>query len=134
MSRFIRSLFLLLLLASSTAAVTTPAFAQEIRTITFEEAVRIALDQNIALQQTENSVELESRQVFQQRMDFLPNLHFSTNGSRGSGFWQDQAGRNVAFTNKNVNGSLSTNVNLFNCFADVASLDQANHEREWVYI
>lgn len=130
MSRFIRSLFLLLLLASSTAAVTTPAFAQEIRTITFEEAVRIALDQNIALQQTENSVELESRQVFQQRMDFLPNLHFSTNGSRGSGFWQDQAGRNVAFTNKNVNGSLSTNVNLFNGFADVASLEQAKHERD----
>lgn len=106
------------------------AYAQEVRTISFEEAVRIALDQNTLLRQTENNVELETRQVFQRRMDFLPSLSFFTNGSRGSGFAQDQAGRNIRFSSKNVNGAFSTQLNVFRGFADVASLAQSKHDRD----
>lgn len=124
---FLSRLFILSLAVS---LISVDASAQAVETISFDEAVQIALDQNISLKQSENIVELESRQVFQQRMDFLPDLQFSTNGSRGSGFWQDQAGRNVAFTNKNVNGSFSTSLNLFNGFADVAALGQATHSRD----
>lgn len=104
--------------------------AQTARVISFEEAVRIALEDNIRVKQSENSVELQTRQVFQRRMDFLPSLSFSTNGSRGSGFAQDQAGRNIQFTNKNVNGSFSTQVNVFSGFADVAALEQARYDRD----
>lgn len=107
-----------------------PSFAQETRTITFEEAVRIALNQNILLRQTQNSVEMQSRLVFQRRMDFLPALSFFTSGSRGSGFTQDQAGRNIQFTNSNVSGALSADLNVFNGFGDVAALEQAEHERD----
>lgn len=122
-----RPVFLVLLISTLTVHA---ASAQEARTISFEEAVRIALDQNILLRQSANTVELQSRQVFQRRMDFLPRLSFFTNGSRGSGFAQDQAGRNIQFTNKNVNGSFSTQLNLFNGFADVAALEQARHDRD----
>lgn len=109
----------------------SPAVAQDAaRTITFEEAVQIALNQNITLRQAENSVELETRDVYQQRMNFLPDLSFFTQGSQGSGFTQDQAGRNIAFTNKNLNGSFSSQVNVFRGFADVAALDRARYERD----
>lgn len=103
--------------------------AQSIRTVTFEEAVRIALDQNVSLRQAENRVELQTRDVFQRRMDFLPDLSFFTSGSRGSGFTQDQAGNNIAFTNQTVSGQVATQVNLFRGFADVASLEQARYSR-----
>lgn len=121
---------LFVLYVSAVIAVSPTHAQDDVRTIGFEEAVQIALSQNIALQQTANNVELDSREVFQRRMNFLPNLTFSTNGSRGSGFWQDEAGRNVAFTNQNVNGSFSTNLNVFNGFADVGALEQAKHERD----
>ena len=132
MFRSVRPLLVLIFALTLGTAVTTSqiAAAQDVQTITFEQAVRLALEQNVSLRQSANLVELESRQVFQRRMDFLPDLRFSTNGSRGSGFWQDQAGRNVAFTNKNVNGSFSTSLNVFNGFADVAALEQARHERD----
>lgn len=120
----------LLLVILFSLVLTSAATAQETRTITFEEAVGIALDQNIQLRQSENSVELQSRQVFQQRMDFLPSLFISTNGSQGSGFAQDQGGNRIQFTSKNLNGSFSTQLNLFNGFADVAALEQAKHSRD----
>jgi outer membrane protein len=108
-------------------ATASTVHAQETRTITFEEAVRIALNQNLTMKRAETDVELRSRQVFQERMDFLPNLNFSTDGYRGSGFAQDQAGQNIPFTTSNVTGTFSTNVNVFNGFADVASLERAKH-------
>ena len=110
--------------------MTGTAAAQGTQSITFEEAVRIALNQNVSLQQAENTVELQTRDVFQQRMNFLPDLSFFTSGSRGSGFTQDQAGNNIAFTNQSVSGQVSTQVNLFRGFADVASLEQARYERD----
>lgn len=120
-----------LLLFFALFILTAPiARAQDVRTITFEEAVRIALDQNTTLLQAENDVEADARLVFQRRMDFLPSLSFNTRGTRGSGFTQDQAGRNIAFTSNNVNGEFSTQLNVFNGFADVASLEQAKHNRE----
>jgi len=122
-----RPLVIVISLALSAA---TAAPAQQVRTISFDEAVQVALSQNILLQQAENTVELQSRQVFQQRMDFLPSLSFSTNGSRGAGYAQDQAGNNIQFTSKNVNGALFTQFNLFNGFADVAALEQAKYSRE----
>lgn len=113
------------------AAAGSSAVAQQApRTIGFEEAVRIALDQNITLRQVANNVELDARGVFQRRMNFLPNASFSSQGSRGAGFTQDQAGRNIQFTNQSLNGAFSSSVNLFRGFADVAALEQAKYTRD----
>jgi len=128
--RIRRNRFIAFMMLIATFAMSGSALAQGTRTITFEDAVRIALNQNVSLQQVENTVELESRDVFQQRMNFLPNLSFFTSGSRGSGFTQDQAGRNIAFTNQSVSGTISTQVNLFRGFADVASLERARYESD----
>ena len=45
----------------------------------------------------------------------------------GSGFAQDQAGRNIQFTSQNLNGSLSGQINLFDGFANIAALRQSKH-------
>lgn len=124
------SQFIVFMMLIAMFAMSESALAQETRTISFEEAVRIALNQNVSLQQVENTVELDARNVFQQRMDFLPDLSFFTSGSRGSGFTQDQAGNNIAFTNQSISGSISTQVNLFRGFGDVASLEQARYLRD----
>ena len=103
------------------------AYAQQPRVITFDQALRIALDRNIEVQQSGNNIELSARQVFQRRMDFLPSFSMSTNGSRGSGFAQDQAGNTIPFTSQNLSGSVSGQINLFDGFANIASLRQSQH-------
>ncbi|MEO1480254.1 MAG: TolC family protein, partial [Bacteroidota bacterium] len=51
------------------------ALAQETRTISFDEAVRIALDQNVRLQQAELTTRSADLDVSRQRAQmFLPNV------------------------------------------------------------
>ena len=50
--------------------------------ISFGDAVRIALQQNITLQQAENARALSAVTVQQQRNQFLPNFNLNTNTSR----------------------------------------------------
>src|SRR5690625_4833618 len=54
--------------------------AQEATTITFNDAVRIALEQNIALRQAENVVASREISVSRQRMNFYPTLSLSSSG------------------------------------------------------
>ena len=107
------------------------AHAQEVRQITFDEAVRIALDQNLVLKQAANDVELQAIQVSRNRADFYPSLSFSGGGSQsyGRNFIQDE-GRIVNETTENVNYGIQTGVNVFNGFGDVASLRQARYNQE----
>ncbi len=129
--RAILNLFVTAVVAAlSFFAVARSAAAQETRVITFEEAVRIALEQNVNLRQAANNADLQSRLAYQERMNFLPSLSFSSSGFRGSGFVTDQAGRNIAYSNTSVNGSFNAGVNVFNGFGDVASLRQARYSEE----
>ena len=129
--RFRRAPLFALLLAAGmfllAAGGVRHAQAQQPQVITFDEAIRIALDRNIQVKQSGNNIELSARQVFQRRMNFLPSFSMSTNGSRGSGFAQDQAGRNIQFTSQNLNGSLSGQINLFDGFANIAALQQSKY-------
>src|SRR5690554_2108759 len=56
------------------------ARAQEAQRITFNDAVRIALEYNPLLKQAANQVENRSIMVSRERMDFFPTLSFSSNG------------------------------------------------------
>ena len=129
--RFRRTPLFTLLLAAGMflfAAGGAPvAQAQQPRVITFDQALRIALDQNTEVQQSGNDVQLSARQVFQRRMNFFPSFSMSTNGSRGSGFAQDQAGNTIPFTSQNLSGSVSGQINLFDGFSNIASLRQSQH-------
>ena len=107
-----------------------PAHAQSPRQISFDEAVQIALDQNIALQQAENQAELQGVQVSRARMNFYPDLSFDSRGNQSYGrvFSQDQ-GSIVNETSQSLGLGVNSNINLFNGFNDVATFREARLNR-----
>ena len=96
------------------------------QTITFDDAIRIALRQNITLQQAANSAELSSATVRQQRMSFLPDLRLTTNTGQNYGrtFSEDE-GRIIDQTTQSVNAGVQSSMTLFNGLTNIASLRSA---------
>ena len=117
-----RILFTLVLTASA-AGAQTPAPSQ---TITFDDAIHIALRQNTTLQQATNSAALSSATVRQQKLALLPDLRFSTNTGQSYGrtFSQDE-GRIINETTQSLNAGLSSSVTVFNGLTNIASLKSA---------
>jgi outer membrane protein len=108
-----------------------PANAQQVRRITFNEAVQIALEQNVSLKKAANRLEQSAIALSNERMAFYPDLSFSSNGSQnyGRNFIMHE-GRIVNTTVETFNIGANANVNLFNGFADVASLKAAQLDLE----
>lgn len=121
--RSVCTLVLAFLALSLTASTVT---AQQARTITFDEALQLALNQNIDLQKSERSLELEGAQVSSARADFLPNLNFSIGPSQSYGLIFDQTvGDLVSTTSERLSLNASASVNLFSGFGNVANLQQS---------
>ena len=111
-----------------------PARAQEaeapgpadVRQITFNEAVRIALEQNVALRQAANNVEARSIGVSESRAAFLPDLRLNSQASQNYGRTPDpDTYAIVNETYESFNTSASTSINVFNGFGDVAALRES---------
>lgn len=101
------------------------------RTIDLREALQIALEQNLNLRQSANDVALSEAAVAQQRAAFLPNLNLSAGPSLRFGRMFDQT--TARLTDQRSEGlslGASSNVNLFNGFADVAGLEESRLNRE----
>ncbi len=115
------TLFALLLLTSS-------AFAQEVRTITLQEAIDIALENNYQLKQARNNLELADHNIKSEYADFLPSVDASISGSRRTGqqFISDRfsEGLNpfVDITSQSISGSFGARIPLFNGFENINSL------------
>ncbi len=100
------------------------------RTISVKEAVDIALEQNGQIRQAENGLNLQESVTVQERAQFLPDLSFSVGSSQRYGLTFDQTtGELVSHSNQSMNAGASSRLNLFNGFADVASLKQSRRER-----
>src|SRR5690349_6765479 len=84
--------------ADVTAQTTAPT-----QTITFDEAINIALRQNTTLKQANNASALNSANVKQQRLSLLPDLRFNTTTGQnyGRGFSEDE-GRIIDQTTQSV--------------------------------
>ncbi len=105
--------------------------AQELRQVGFNEAVQIALERNTTIKRAENNLDLQSLTVRSERADFLPNMNLSTGASRNWGLQFDQTVGELRSASTDVfNYSASSGVNLFNGFADVASLNAAKAQLE----
>ena len=99
------------------------AQAQEVREVTFNEAVQIALDRNVTILRAQNNLELQELTVQSEKMDFLPNMNLNSGGNRNFGFQFDQtSGRLVNQSTDGFSLSASSSVSLFAGFANVASL------------
>jgi len=97
--------------------------------VTFDEAVRIALDQNTDLKRSQASARSASAEVQSEWMDFAPNLSVSTDVSR-------RFGRNFSqvtgdFTTQSTdffNLTGESGITLFNGFENVASLRESRDQ------
>jgi len=114
--------------ASTTSSATTGGPTE---TITFDEAIRIALKQNTTLEQANNAAALDAANVRQQRLSFLPDLRLSTNTGQnyGRSFSQDE-GRIIDQTTQSVTAGLSSSMTLFNGLTNVANLRSARLTQE----
>lgn len=116
---------LLAVLPFSSALIAQTVDTQATR-ITFGDAVKIALQQNITLKGAENAKSLAAVAVAQQRNQFLPNLNFSTSGSDNVGqSFSQTVGQVVNQNSTALNAGVSSNVTLFNGFQNLSLLKQA---------
>jgi outer membrane protein len=119
-----RSALVLVLLAAA-----LPAAAADTRIITFDEAMRIALGSNIDLRQAETATAEAKVAVSEARMQFVPDLRFSTSGSKNFGrSFDENEGRIVNQTSRTASLGFNSGVTVFNGFANTASLRQATLE------
>ena len=113
--------------AFALAVGVTPLGAQQApRTITFNDAVGIALRQNVTIRQAQNATELDDAAVRQQQLQFLPDLRFNVSGSGnlGRNFSQTE-GAIVDQTTGSMSSGISSSVTLFNGGQNVANLRAA---------
>jgi outer membrane protein len=103
-----------------------PAFAQDARIITYDEAIRIALEQNTTLRQAINAAALGDVGIEQARNQFMPNLSLSaqTAQSYGRSFSESQ-GATINSAAHSANFNLGSGVTLFDGFANSAALNEA---------
>jgi len=102
------------------------AQAAPTQTITFDEAIRIALRQNTTLQQAHNASDLDAATVRQQRLALLPDLRLSTSTDQNYGrSFSEEEGRIIDQTTRSMNAGVSSSVTLFNGFSNIASLRSA---------
>jgi len=99
------------------------AGAQDVRIITFKEAIRIALEQNTSLRAAQNAAALGKVGVSEARGQFLPNLTLSSTNSQNYGRNFDQnEGEVINRSARSVSLGVNSGVTLFDGFGNVAQL------------
>ncbi|MTI87997.1 MAG: TolC family protein [Balneolaceae bacterium] len=106
------------------------SFAQESRTITLQEAIEIALENNYQLKQAKNNLDLADKQITSEYADFLPNISSSLSYGKTAGqqFIQDQ----VSFsdvTSASASGRISASISLFDGFNNINTLRQSEYSK-----
>lgn len=105
-------------------------FSQKpITTITLDDAIKIALERNVAVIQAENALEAQESNRLSAFGDFMPSLSLSGGWTRmqstGTVFIQGVALPGVTRLYNSFSGGLSANMTIFNGFANTANLNRA---------
>lgn len=126
-----RLVVLLLALVFTHVAVAPESVAQDMPVaITFDEAMRIAMENSPALLRAALAVEASEDAVSMAQANFLPSLMGSASGNRSFGLTFDQTTGSLQQTTVDgLSASLSASVNLFNGFRDVSELERRRLER-----
>lgn len=119
----------LLTLAAAVLAVAAPLAAQQpaaAQTITYQEALRLALSQNIAVKQAENASSLGEATVRQQKLQLLPDFRLSVSGANnvGRNFSQSD-GAIINQQTQSLNSGVSSSVTLFDGGKTLANIRSA---------
>lgn len=108
------------------AFVTLTASAQVTQEITFQDAVRIALDQNTQLRRSANQLRFSEIDVRSARAAYLPSFNLSTGGGTNFGLSFDtNVGELRTTANSRFNINASSSVTLFDGFQRRSALRQS---------
>ena len=124
-------IFLFGLISSSLYAQST-----DIRIITIDDAIAIALENNYALKQAKNELDLADDLIFSEKADFLPSVSASMNGSRTTGqqFIFDRFSEGfdpfVDISSQSISGGMNASVNLFTGFTNILTLKSSQSNKE----
>src|SRR5215216_1743206 len=107
----------------SGAALGAQTPARPATPITFDRAVRIALQQNATVRQAKNENALDAASVTQQKLQFAPSLSVSTSTGQSYGrAFSESDGQIVDQTTQSLNAGVSSSVTLFDGLKNVANL------------
>ena len=124
-------IFLFGLISSSLYAQST-----DIRIITIDDAIAIALENNYALKQAKNELDLADDLIFSEKADFLPSVSASMNGSRTTGqqFIFDRFSEGfdpfVDISSQSISGGMNASINLFTGFTNILTLKSSQSNKE----
>lgn len=92
--------------------------------ITIEDAIEIALENNYQLKQAENNLSISELQELSAKADFFPSLNANVNRGLNIGrrFDTETTGQFVDVSTNNLSASLSSNIDIFNGFANINNL------------
>lgn len=105
------------------------AFAQtdstNMRVLTFEEAVKIALENSVNLNTQRNNLQLSEAQRISAYAGIAPTVSASASAARNDGnFFNSNSGQVVNGITDNISGSVSVNLNLFSGFNQINTIRQ----------
>ena len=101
------------------------------RVLTFEEAVKIALDNSVRLNQEKNNLQFSQAQKLSGYAALAPTVQASLSASRNDGnYFNANAGAVVNGVNDNVSGSITANLNLFSGFYQINTIRQFSNQLE----
>lgn len=97
--------------------------AQQADRITLEEAIEIALENNVQIKRSRNAIESQEANVTRSRADFLPNLSASISSGRSIGRQFDTSTGTITEQGANrASPSLSSNITLFSGWQNINNL------------
>lgn len=100
------------------------------KTLTLEECINIALDNNLNVKRARNNALSSRAGLLQSKLSFLPSLSASSSANWSEGSTLNTAFERVQVNNWNARSSVSSSVNIFNGFANVNSLAQSKFAYE----
>lgn len=96
--------------------------------LTFEDAVKIATQNSVLLNQQKNNLEFSQMQKLQSVVAMGPNITLNSSASQLNGnSFNPNTGRVVNGVRDNVTGSINANINLFSGLNRHYSISQYNH-------
>ena len=118
--------------------VSTTLYAQsaDLRIITIDQAISIALENNYSLKQAKNELDLAEDLIFSEKADFLPSVSASMNGSRTTGQqfiferFSEDLDPFVDVSSQSISGGMNASINLFNGFNNILTLKSSQSNKE----
>lgn len=105
------------------------ANAQEIRKLTLEECIDIALNNNISVQRARNDALMASSNKKQSLLNFLPSLQARANYNNRTGtFWDENAARQVSDVTSTSSPNINAGLLIFNGLRNHHNKKQRNNE------